>query len=265
MPPYLSGPASLDVTQSMPALEVVQLPTAGFDGVLERVPPEVTVCNARGVHDSATAELAVALAIAGRRGFAEFGRAAAEHRWADGRFPGLADSRVAIVGYGSIGQAIHRRLAGFEVDVTGFSRTGSNGSEPVASLPDLIGQFDVVVVVAPLTEETRGLVDAELLARMRDGALLVNVARGPLVDTDALVAELRSGRLRAALDVVDPEPLPPDHPLWDLSGCLLTPHVGGNTGAFEPRIRRLVAEQLAAHAAGEPLRNVVGGPLERAS
>jgi phosphoglycerate dehydrogenase-like enzyme len=101
------------------------------------------------------------------------------------------------------------------------------------------------------------MVDAAFLARMRDGALLVNVARGAVVDTDALLGELSTGRLQAALDVTDPEPLPADHPLWRAPGLLLTPHVGGNTSAFLPRALRLVREQLRRHVAGEPLANIV--------
>jgi phosphoglycerate dehydrogenase-like enzyme len=124
-------------------------------------------------------------------------------------------------------------------------------------LPDLLPEADVVVLTVPYTAETRGMVDAAFLGAMKDGALLVNVARGPVVDTAALVAETSSGRLRAALDVTDPEPLPPDHPLWALPNVLVSPHVGGNTSAFLPRARRLVLDQLRRHAAGEPLRNVI--------
>jgi phosphoglycerate dehydrogenase-like enzyme len=127
-------------------------------------------------------------------------------------------------------------------------------------LPALLPDADVVVLITPLTAETRGLVDAAFLARMKDGALLVNVARGAVVDTDALTAEVRAGRLEAALDVTDPEPLPPEHPLWSLPGVLISPHVGGTSTAFEPRARRLIAEQLRRWAAGEPLDNEVPRP-----
>jgi phosphoglycerate dehydrogenase-like enzyme len=240
VPSYLAGERALRVMPEMARLEVVQLPSAGYDGVLPFVPEGVTLCNARGLHDTATAELAVGLAIAGRRGFADFGAAHQRHEWNDGVWPGLADSAVAIVGFGSIGRHVGRLLEPFQVSVTGFSRSGSEGAEPVTTLADRIGDFD-----------------AAMLGRMREGALLVNVGRGPVVVTDALVAELEAGRLHAALDVTDPEPLPVDHPLWDAPHCFLSPHVGGNTHAFGPRARRLVADQLGRYVSGAPLANIV--------
>ena len=158
------------------------------------------------------------------------------------------------MGFGSIGRAIARRLRGFECEVVAVARTAREVDgvpvHPVDALPELLPDADVVILIVPLTSATRGMVDAAFLARMRDGALLVNVARGPVVDTDALLAECASGRLRAALDVTDPEPLPADHPLWRTDGVLISPHVGGNTTAFLPRARRLVAEQVQRHRAG---------------
>jgi phosphoglycerate dehydrogenase-like enzyme len=127
----------------------------------------------------------------------------------------------------------------------------------VDELPDLLPRHDVVVVVVPLGPQTVGLVDDEFLSAMPDGALLVNVARGGVVDTDALVRHLATGRLRAALDVTDPEPLPADHPLWTAPGVLISPHTGGASTAFLPRATRLLQEQLGAYAAGRSLRNVV--------
>jgi phosphoglycerate dehydrogenase-like enzyme len=158
-----------------------------------------------------------------------------------------------------VGAAVERRLAGFECEVLRVARRARDGVADLSALPDLLSRADVVVLTVPMTPETDGLVDATFLAAMRDGALIVNVARGPVVRTDALLDELQSGRLRAALDVTDPEPLPAGHPLWRAPGLLLSPHVGGNTSAFLPRARRLVADQVHRFVAGEPLINVIDG------
>lgn len=255
--PYLFGPEPLRLMARMPKLRVVQTLTAGYEHVLPHLPGGVTLCNAGRVHDASTAELAVALMLAARRGIPDFVRAQQVGQWRHRRWPSLADSTVLIVGYGGIGAAIERRLAGFEVEVLRVARREREGVASLAALPDLLPRADVVVLSLPLTDETRGLVDAAFLARMKDGALLVNVARGAVVDTDALLAELRSGRLQAALDVTDPEPPPPGHPLWTAPGLLLTPHVGGNSTAFPPRARRLIVEQVRRFAAGEPPHHVV--------
>jgi phosphoglycerate dehydrogenase-like enzyme len=170
---------------------------------------------------------------------------------------------VLVLGYGNIGRAVARRFLPFEVSVTAVASRPRAGDELVDTvhgiheLPDLAARADVLVVIVPLTDATRGLVDAGLLARLPDGALVVNVARGPVVDTDALLAECASGRLRAALDVTDPEPLPEDHPLWTTPGVLITPHVGGATEAMRPRSLALIRRQLVAMRDGEPLLNVV--------
>jgi phosphoglycerate dehydrogenase-like enzyme len=260
VPTYLGGRESLEPAARMPRLRVLQLTTAGYDGALEFVRPGVTLCNARGVHDASTAELAVGLAIAGRRGFVGFAQGQLTGDWRHETRPSLTDARIAVVGYGSIGKTVHRMLAGFEVTVVPFSRSGRDGAEKVERLPELIGGFDVVILVLPLTAESSRMFDSDLLGRMKDGALLVNVARGGIVDTPALLAEVTAGRLTAALDVTDPEPLPPDHPLWRAPNVLITPHVGGDTSAFEPRARRLVQEQLRRLSRGEPLENVVEWP-----
>jgi phosphoglycerate dehydrogenase-like enzyme len=257
VPTYLGGRESLEPAARMPRLRVLQLTTAGYDGALEFVRPGVTLCNARGVHDASTAELAVGLAIAGRRGFVGFAQGQLTGDWRHETRPSLTDARIAVVGYGSIGKTVHRMLAGFEVTAVPFSRSGRDGAEKVERLPELIGGFDVVILVLPLTAESSRMFDSDLLGRMKDGALLVNVARGGIVDTPALLAEVTAGRLTAALDVTDPEPLPPDHPLWRAPNVLITPHVGGDTSAFEPRARRLVQEQLRRLSRGEPLENVV--------
>ena len=257
--PYMSGTGPLELMRDMPSLKVAQTLTAGVDNFLPLVPEGVTLCNARGVHDASTAELAVALTLGALRGLPEFVRAQERGSWEPDRYRSLADRTVLIVGYGSVGAAIERRLAGFECDVLRVARSAREGVAAMTDLPALLRRADVVVVVVPMTDETRGLVDAAFLAAMRDDALLVNVSRGPVVVTDALVAELGSGRLRAALDVTDPEPLPAGHPLWTSPGLLLSPHVGGNTSAFLPRAYALVADQLRRYQAGEPLANVITG------
>ncbi|MBO0869437.1 MAG: phosphoglycerate dehydrogenase, partial [Micromonosporaceae bacterium] len=169
----------------------------------------------------------------------------------------LAGKRVLIVGAGAIGEALAARLAPFEVSLTMVARTARPGVHPVTELPDLLPAADVVVLLVPLTERTRGMVDAEFLARMPDGALLVNAARGPVVQTGALVAELATGRIAAASDVTDPEPLPADHPLWSMPNFLLTPHVAGTVRGLLPRAYRLAGEQIRRYVAGEPLSNQV--------
>ena len=257
VPAYTFGPATLEIMADMPKLRVVQLLTAGIEHVLPYLPTGVTLCNARGVHDASTAELAVALTLAKLRGLDDFARAMRAGDWLHDRRDALADKTVLIVGYGAIGAAIYRRLAGFEVDVLRVSRTPGPRVTGVDELPRLLARADVVILSVPATAETRGLVNATFLAGMRDGALLVNVSRGPIVDTDALFDEVSSGRLRAALDVTDPEPLPPAHPLWQMPGVLISPHIGGDTTAFLPRAIRLVTEQVRGYLAGVELRNIV--------
>jgi phosphoglycerate dehydrogenase-like enzyme len=257
--PYMAPPHVVELIPGMPALRVVQTLTAGVDHVRPYLREGLTLCNARGVHDASTAELAVALVLASLRGIDEFARAMPEGRWRYGFYQALADKTVLIVGYGGVGEALERRLSGFECDILRVARRSREGVAGLDNLPDLLAQADVVVLTVPITPETIGLVDERFLAAMKDGALLVNIARGPVVDTGALLAELASGRLRAALDVTDPEPLPSDHPLWRAPGVLISPHVGGATSAFLPRAYRLIGEQLRRYAAGEPLANVVSG------
>ena len=259
VPPYRFSELDSALIPRMSSLRLVQTMTAGVEHVRPHVPEGVLLCNGRGIHDTSTAELAMTLMLASLRGVPGFVRAQLAGVWAHGTRLSLADSTVLIVGYGAIGEALERRLAGFEVDVVRVARTARDGVHGYDELPALLPEADVVVLVVPLTDLTRGLVDAAFLARMRDGALLVNVARGAVVDTDALVAELRAGRLCAALDVTDPEPLPHGHPLWGCPNLLVTPHVGGASTAMEPRAYRLVRDQLARFASGEPLANVMSG------
>jgi phosphoglycerate dehydrogenase-like enzyme len=255
--PYMFATVTGEVIARMPNVRAVQTLTAGYEHVLPYLRDGIQLCNARGVHDASTAELAVTLTLAALRGVPGFVRAQDRGEWSPGWQESLADKTVLIVGYGAIGKAIEARLAGFECDVLRVARTARDGVAGYEALPELLGRADVVVLIVPLTELTCGMVDAAFLASMRNGALLVNVARGAVVNTDALLTELTAGRLRAALDVTDPEPLPADHPLWRAPGLLISPHVGGLSSAFEPRAQRLVRRQLERLAAGDPLANVV--------
>lgn len=259
VPRYMGPAEDLALMAHMPSLEVVQLLTAGFENALRHLPAGVTLCNAGGVHDASTAELAVGLTLASLRGLDAFARAMPTGAWLYGRREALADKRVLVIGAGGVGEAIRRRLEPFEVEVELVGRTARPGVHAADDVPALLPTADVVILAVPLTEQTHHLADTDFLARMADGALLVNVARGAVVDTDALTHQVAAGRLRAALDVTDPEPLPPGHPLWGLPGVLISPHVGGNTSAFLPRARRLVADQLRRFAAGQPLLSVVSG------
>jgi phosphoglycerate dehydrogenase-like enzyme len=257
--PYNMGPAVGDVLSSMRSLKVVQTLSAGVDNIRGRVPEGVVLCNGRGIHDTSSAELALTLILSALREVPRYVRQQDRGEWRGGFTEALADKRVLIVGYGAIGTAIEARLLPFECDVVKVARTARGDVHAIAELADLLPEADVVVLIVPLTSETRGLVDADFLGRMKDGALLVNVARGAVIHTDALVTALRAGRIRAALDVTDPEPLPADHPLWSAPGLLISPHVGGASSAMWPRARRLVREQLERFAAGEPLANVMRG------
>ena len=262
--PYSFNNAHPELMARMPKLKVAQTLTAGYEHVVPFVPEGVTLCNARGLHDASTAELALTLTLSALRGIPRYVRQAEQGDWSPAyKFDdnavddALADKTVLILGYGSIGAAIERRLAGFEVEVLRVARTAREGVHALSDIDALLPQADVVIAVVPATDETRGLIDERFLARMKDGALLVNVARGVVLRTEALMAECAKGRLRAALDVTDPEPLPPDHPLWRTPNVLITPHVGGASTAFLPRALRVIDEQLRRYAAGEELANVV--------
>lgn len=264
--PYMKGmEVAIRPLAAMKSVRVVQTLSAGIDHVepgLDLLPAGVRLCNAKGVHEASTAELALALVLASLRGIPEFVRGQDTEQWRAGFYPSLADKSVLIVGYGSIGAAIEDRLAPFEcarvARVARSARTTERGEvRALTDLPVLLPDADVVILSIPLTDRTLGLVGADFLSRMKDGALLVNVARGPVVDTKALLAEVETGRITAALDVTDPEPLPAGHPLWHARGVLISPHVGGSTSAFMPRAKRLLAEQVSRFVAGEALRNVV--------
>ena len=261
IPHYFVRPGGFDVLRDLPRLRYVQLPSAGYEHALPHLPSGVVLCNGRGVHDAGTAELAVGLTLAVQRDLPRAVRAMADGRWDNPFGPSLADRRVLVVGQGSVGRAIIARFRPFEVDlvrVASSARDDADGHvHGVDELPDLLPGADVVVLAIPLSRTSYHLLDATALALMKDGAVVVNVARGKVVDTDALLAELTAGRLRAALDVTDPEPLPPDHPLWRAPNLIVTAHQGGNTDATFPRVAALVRRQLEALLAGEPAVNEV--------
>ena len=254
---YMGGKPALEHAVRMSNLKVFQLPNAGYEDAVEFTPKGAVLCNARGVHDAATSELAIGLAIAVRRGFQDFVRAADRGQWEHKRYPSFNGSRVAIVGFGSIGQTLAKGLSGFDVEVTGFSRSASQGSLSMTALDELLPTFDFVFLTLPLNSESKNMFNAERLSRMKDGAVIINVARGPIINTDALVEELNSGRLFAGLDVTDPEPLPVGHKLWSAKNLLISPHVGGDSDIFESRGKAFVEKQLQTIASGNEPENIV--------
>ncbi|MBW4077570.1 MAG: 2-hydroxyacid dehydrogenase [Acidobacteria bacterium] len=260
VPPYMGGTTRLAALSKV-RTQLVQSLSIGYDGVAAVLPPGNVYANAASVHEASTAELALALVLSAQRAIPDFVRAAEKGHWAPQVRPSLADREVLLIGYGGVGRAIEERLIAFEVSITrvaGHEREDERGTiHGVASLPELLARADIVIVAVPLTPGTTRLVDDDFLNSMRDGALLVNVARGRVADTDAMVRHASSGRVRLALDVVDPEPLPDGHPLFALENVLISPHVGGATSAMQPRAKRLLLEQIGRVRRGETPLNVV--------
>lgn len=262
VPPYMGGP---QVLRGLEAAEtgLVQSQSIGYDGVAEFLPAGRVFANAAGVHETSTAELALALILASQRELPRLLQNQREGRWETRPTASLADRRVLIVGYGGVGKAIEDRLLAFETTVTRVAskaRTDERGHvHGIDELHSLLPEHDIVIVGVPLSDATHHLIDDAFLAAMPDGALLVNVARGPVADTEALVRHTAAGRIRAALDVTDPEPLPQDHPLWGIPGVVISPHVGGASSAMRPRMGRLVQRQIELMLEGEPPANVVLG------
>jgi phosphoglycerate dehydrogenase-like enzyme len=255
--PFVVKPEIIRKVTTLPSLKTIQILSAGADHILPYIPSRITLCNARGAHTASTAEWAVGAMVASIRNFPRFAVAQRDSRWDYVQSEPVGGKHVLIVGYGDIGAAVERRLAGWDVTVERVARHARDGVHAISELPALLPNADVVVILVPVTDETRQLVNKDFLRAMKDGALLVNAARGVIVDTDALLEELNSGRIRAALDVTDPEPLPAGHPLWQAPGLLLTPHVGGAIFESRERAYKVVSEQLARLAAGEPLLNVI--------
>ena len=249
--------ALLDALADPGRLRVIQTLSAGVDWLTGRVPDRVMVCNARGVYDGPLAEWVVGAILAFERGLLRARDAQAAGAWTAFEPEELIGRRVVILGFGSIGGAVASRLRPFGVDVVGVARTAREGVQGMDELDSLLPRAEILVDLLPLTRETAGFLDARRLRLLPDGALVVNAGRGPTVDTSALVAELEVGRLRAALDVTDPEPLPAGHPLWALPNVLVTPHVAGDSPAAEVRAFALAGDQIRRFAAGRPLLNEV--------
>jgi phosphoglycerate dehydrogenase-like enzyme len=219
----------------------------------------VALCSARGTRDVPVAEWVVGAILARYKGFAPLRRQQEQAQWKPLMPRELAGSKALIVGHGSIGRAVADRLRPFGVEVTGVASRRRGDAHGVESLDELLPDADIVIVLLPATPETEGLIDKQTLARLKTGALLVNAGRGTVIDSEALRAELESGRLEAALDVTDPEPLPPESPLWQLPNVLVTPHIAGDSPAADERVYALIGEQIRRHISGQPLLNVVRG------
>jgi phosphoglycerate dehydrogenase-like enzyme len=263
--PYMGNGASTAMIAKMPRLRVLQSLSSGVDNILGSVPEQVTLCNGSGLHhEESTAELAVSLILASLRQLPLFALDQQRHRWHHVRTDSLDGKKVLLVGHGGMGKAIEERLRPFGARISRASRTARDGVAPLSQLPRLAAEADILVVCIALTPDTCGLIGEEVLGALPDGALVVNVARGPLVDAVALVSHLTTGRLRAALDVTDVEPLPADRPEWALPGVLITPHIGGDTFAFARRAPGFVADQAERHANGQPLANIVKPAGQRA-
>jgi phosphoglycerate dehydrogenase-like enzyme len=280
---WLPDPYAGQAKKVWPHLRGVRLVLAlmaGTEWIPEIVGPQVTICNAHGAHNISTAEWTVSAILAMLKYFPFYLDVQRQGKWklrfeASARYAAitgderplyppvmleeLTGKRVLMVGYGAIGKEIERMLAPFNVALTRVARTARTNPEvhAVSELDTLLPQAEIVVLILPDTPESHGLIGAHQLALLPQGALLVNAARGPIVQTDALVAALQSGRIRAALDVTDPEPLPDGHPLWSCPNLLITPHVAGSTPQFAPRAVRTAAAELRRYIAGEPLQNVV--------
>ena len=280
---WLPDPYSVKAVKIWPHLRGVKLVLslmAGTEWIPPVVGPHVTICNAHGAHNISTAEWAVSAILTMLKYFPFYLDVQRAGKWklrfdASARYVAITGDKrplyppvmleeltgktVLMVGYGAIGKEIERMLAPFHVEMLRVARTARTKPEvhAVSELDSLLPRAQVVILILPDTPESHGLIGAHQLALMPQGGLLVNAARGPIVQTDALVAALQSGRIRAAVDVTDPEPLPDGHPLWSCPNLLLTPHVAGSSPQFAPRSLRAAADELRRYIAGEPLRNVV--------
>lgn len=263
--PYMGDGPSVAMIAKMPGLRVLQSLSSGVDNILGAVPEQVTLCNGSGLHhEESTAELAVSLILASLRQLPRFALDQSRHRWDHVRTDSLDGKKVLLVGYGGMGKAIEERLAPFGARISRASRTARDGVAPLSQLAPLAAEADILVVCIALTPDTCGLIGAEVLGALPDGALVVNVARGPIVDAAALARHLTGGRLRAALDVIDVEPLPSGRPEWALPNVLITPHIGGDTFAFARRAPGFVADQAERYLTGRPLANIVKPAGQRA-
>lgn len=260
VPPYMTQQGLLGRLGEA-EIGLVQGQAIGYEGVEDVLPPGIPFANATTVHETSTAELAVALTLAVQRHVHRFAIDGQAGTWAPVFADSLADRRVLLLGYGGVGTAIAARLAPFEVELVPVASRARDEDgvrvHGIDELVELLPTVDILIASLPGGEATRHLIGEAELAALPDGALVVNVGRGPLIETDALVRHVAAGRLRAALDVTDPEPLPQDHPLWTLPGVLIAPHVGGASSAMRPRLAALLRRQIAHLLAGEDFENVV--------
>ena len=259
VPGFLAGQDAVSVIERLPNLRLIQLLSAGAEHWLGQVPDGVLLSICRGAHGGSTAEWVIGALLAIYRELLEFERDRQLRRWHQHVTETLQDKQILVIGAGDLGRQLKRRLDTFDARTTLVGTHARDGVRGRDELPELLPHHDAVVLMVPVTPATTRMVDAEFLSRMADGAVLVNAARGVVVDTDALLAELRTGRLRAALDVTDPEPLPPDHPLWTAPGLLLTPHVAGSVGGHRERAYAIAAAEIARFAAGKEPENLVRG------
>lgn len=257
IPKYMGGAKSLAYINEMPNLKLVQVLTAGYDDVLPLIPSGVQLANARGLHDLSTAELTLTLALASKAKISNLIYAQKENTWLRDVRHSIIDAKIAIVGYGSVGQEIAKVFRPFTDQIVGYTRSGSNGTHKIDNLVLELAEYDIVILITPLTDETKGFFDLKKMKSMKPGALLINMARGPVVVTSDLIEALESGWISAAVDVTDPEPLPHGHPLWNAPNLLISPHVGGNSTAFPGRAKKMIAAQMNRLALGEPIANVV--------
>jgi len=256
--PYLQDSDEIEATlKRLKNSCILQSLTAGYNHITPFLASGITLCNAVGVHDDSTSELAVLLTLSALRELPRMIQGQQNQVWDQFFSRSLADKKVLLIGYGGVGKATESRLLSFKCEVTPVATVARDHVKSITQLPELIPAADVIILTVPLNESTRGLVDHKFISRMKQDALLVNVARGPVVDTDALLSALKEGKISAALDVTDPEPLPPGHPLWTAPNCLITPHLGGESDVFTPRARKLIARQLDLWISGSPLECVV--------
>lgn len=257
VPRYMAGVKALSYMEKMPNLQLLQLLMAGYDDAIAFMKNGQKLCNARGVHDFSTSELAISMILAHFKNHAEFARHQTQGSWHHKTAGSLYAKRIAIVGAGSIGSKLAAMLTIFETQVDLFASYARENIKSMDELSSNAHLYDCIVLVVPLTDKTRNLIDKKILGSMKDGSLIVNVARGPVINTQDLMDELSKGRICAALDVTDPEPLPTNHPLWSMPNCQIIPHVGGDSEAFEPQARKYLEQQFAEIAQGLPLRNEI--------
>ena len=257
VPKYMAGTPALAWIPKLPNLQIVQLLNAGYDDAISYLRPGLALCNARGVHDYSTAELALSLMLAKLRLIPEFSANQNLGKWEHKTTGSVADKTVAIVGYGSIGKTFESLIQNFPITILRFAQTSRENVIAISEINKYLPEIDVVVLIVPLTETTKHLFNKERFELMKKGSLIINVARGGVVNTDDLLAALRSGHILAAVDVTDPEPLPSDHPLWKEKNILIVPHVGGDSASFEPRARKLVSEQLLRISQDKPMINQI--------